>query len=109
MAVTLAGNIGATQQEVTLSVGLIANPGDLFRLGDEVVEFGGYRPGMDSRYVSLRRGRAGTIPASHASGVALKAVTVVLTTSADEDPPSPFADDTADLVTRLQPYFLEPD
>jgi hypothetical protein len=91
MSVTLSLNINATQTNVRLSDALDARPGDLFRLGDEVVSFGGYQlRSHDRRSVVFHRGKSQTTAASHAGGTVVRGVADGLAASVDESAPDPF-------------------
>jgi hypothetical protein len=105
MSVTLSLNINDSQTSVRLSGPLDAVPGDLFRLGDEVVSFGGYQlRSHDRRSVVFHRGKSQTTAASHAGGTVVRGVADGLAASADETLPDPFSaggPGGADLETVL--------
>jgi hypothetical protein len=110
MARTLASNINATQQNVTLSAALTAKPGDLFKIDNEVVRFGDYgRTGRlkDStkKKVVFHRGVQGTTAASHSSGAAVVGVSDAFTAGSSEALPGPFPE-SATTVTPAA--FVEP-
>jgi hypothetical protein len=74
---TLTANISASAPLATLSAPVSATPGDLFRLGSEMVKFLGYRTPLDPRLLNqakviLERGVRGTARASHSTGVTLE-------------------------------------
>jgi hypothetical protein len=95
MARTLASNINATTQTVTLSAALTAKPGDLFKIDNEVVRFGSYgRTGRLKDYtkkkVVFHRGVNGTTAATHSSGAAVVGVSDAFAAGSSEALPSPF-------------------
>lgn len=96
MTLTIVGDITASQNNVQLSGDLIAQPGDLFRLGDEVVAFGGHlaldrQHAVSLSLVSLGRGEEGTTAASHVSGTDLLGAVEAVASGTDTDFPPPFA------------------
>jgi hypothetical protein len=85
MAVTLAVGISASDQNAVLSDPVDAVPGDMFRIGDEVVQFSGYGkvgrlPDHSRTRVIFQRGKAKTAAVSHSSGTAVNGVADVLAT-----------------------------
>lgn len=95
MTLTLTGAIDATQNNVQLSGDLDAQPGDLFRLDDELVEFGSYlavdrQHAVSRSLCSFGRGVDGTTAASHTAGTELLGAVEAVESGTTSVIPAPF-------------------
>lgn len=96
MARTLAADVSATATEFRLNAALTATHGDLYRVDDEMVSFGGYlRPSrnqsVDRTRISVVRGVEGTTAATHTAGASLLGVADGHVAGEDETKPDPFS------------------
>lgn len=96
MTVTLAATIDDTTHALSLSDPVETQPGDLFRLEDEIVQVIGYRTQrnprlLDKSKVQVIRGVQQTLRAAHTSGTELLGVADAFVAGDDEAEPSPFA------------------
>lgn len=103
MTLTIVGAIDASQNNVQLSGKLDAQPGDLFRLDDEVVTFGGHlavdrQHAVSLSLVSLARGQEGTTAATHISGTELLGAVEAVVSGEATAQPAPFPAGGAAMV-----------
>jgi hypothetical protein len=119
---TLAENASASDREIVVDSDAALDPGQRFRLDDEILTFFGYdrdsvvdallvrrserRPwtGERTRW-AVERGQDGTTAASHLSGATLYAVADARVTGTDLTPPLPFAgapEDVAPIPTLAE-------
>lgn len=93
-----------------LSAALTATPGELFRLEDEMVEFGGHNLVnrlRDRKQVSFRRGVGGTTAVTHASGTTLLRVADAVASSASAETfADPFSAGGVQTIRLLGPFHV---
>lgn len=107
MTLTLSAAIDATQNQVQLSGDLDAQPGDIFRLDDEVVTFGGHlaldrQHGVSMSLVSFGRGQEGTTASTHILGTPLYGSVSAVASANVTVTPQPFVEGFG--PTSLQSY-----